>query len=254
MAFTIIFGLVWISFGVYALYSTRQEVARRRRLRATPTSPISQATGGRAAIRGHIEAGEEGLVEAPFSGRQAVWVRATVEQYSAGGANSAGTRTTLASETASHPFSADDNSGETARILPDRAEVILDKQEVADSGHFHDLPPRLDAFLAAHDLSTKGLFGLNKRLLFNEELLAPGDALYALGPSRREPAQPVSDDSGFAHPGQLVMYAGAGADGELILTNKAERQLVSRLAWNRRFILVIWILGIVFTIFMLIVG
>ena len=253
MAFTIIFGLVWISFGVYALYSARSEVARRSRIGATPTSPISQATGGRAAIRGHIEAGEEGLVEAPFSGRQAVWVRATVEQYHSGG-EYPGHWETLASQTASHPFLADDNSGETARIIPDRAEVILDKQEVAESSHPHDLSPHLEAFLAAHDLSTKGLFGLNKRFVFNEELLVPGDALYALGPSRREPPQPASDDSGFAHPGQLVMSAGTGADGELILTNKAAKQLVSRLAWNRRLILLIWIAGFILIIFILIIG
>jgi hypothetical protein len=61
MAFTIIFGLVWILTGGYSVFSARPDLARRRRIRATPTSPISQATGGQAAIRGHIEAGEEGL-------------------------------------------------------------------------------------------------------------------------------------------------------------------------------------------------
>jgi hypothetical protein len=64
---------------------------------------------------------------------------------------------------------------------------------------------------------------------YKEELLAPGDALFALGPSRRDPGPPVSDDAGLAPSSQLVMYADPGAHGELILTNKTEEQLASRL-------------------------
>jgi hypothetical protein len=51
----------------------------------------------------------------------------------------------------------------------------------------------------------------------------------AVGPSRRDPGPPVSDGTGVAPSSQLVMYADPGARGELILTNKAEEQLVSRL-------------------------
>jgi hypothetical protein len=46
----------------------------------------------------------------------------------------------------------------------------------------------------------------------------------------REPGLPASEGSGMAAPGQLVVYADPGAHGELILTNKAEKQLASRLA------------------------
>jgi hypothetical protein len=56
-------------------------------------------------------------------------------------------------------------------------------------------------------LSSKGFFGFNKTLSFYEELLTPGDALYARGPSRREQGKPNSEGSGPAPLGQLVMYA-----------------------------------------------
>jgi hypothetical protein len=64
---------------------------------------------------------------------------------------------------------------------------------------------------------------------FYEELLTPGDALYARGPSRRDHGEPNSEGSGTAPWGQLVMYADTGTGGELILTNKTEKQLASRL-------------------------
>ena len=67
---------------------------------------------------------------------------------------------------------------------------------------------------------------------FYEELLTPGDALYARGPSRRDQGEPNSEGSGFAPSGQLVMYADTGTGGELILTNKTEKQLASRLLRN----------------------
>jgi hypothetical protein len=67
---------------------------------------------------------------------------------------------------------------------------------------------------------------------FYEELLTPGDALYARGPSRREQGRSNSEGSGTAPLGQLVMYASTGAGGELILTNKTEKQLASRLLRN----------------------
>jgi len=81
-------------------------------------------------------------------------------------------------------------------------------------------------------LSSKGFFGFNKTMSFYEELLTPGDALYARGPSRREQGSPDSEGSGTAPLGQLVMYAATGTGGELILTNKTEKQLASRLLRN----------------------
>ncbi len=159
-----------------------------------------------------------------------MWARVTVQQvHSTGGNNPTTTWTTVLEEITSTPFFVDDNPGEMASILPQGANVILDKQSAAKSGDFHDASPGFEAFLQSHDLSSKNFFGFNKTLSCTEELLAPGDALYALGPSRREPGQPASGGSGMAAPSQLVMYAGPGAHGELILTNKAEKQLASRL-------------------------
>ena len=63
-------------------------------------------------------------------------------------------------------------------------------------------------------------FGRRKTMIYIEELLAPGDALYAVGSSRRDPGPPVSDGTGVAPSSQLVLYADPGARGELILTTK----------------------------------
>jgi hypothetical protein len=187
--------------------------------------------GGPVEIKGNIVPSEKGLVEAPLSGRQAVWTRVTVTQFNSGSGTTGGSSTVL-NEVNGRPFFVDDSSGEVARIIPDGANVVLDQQSVGNSGQFHDAPPGFEEFLSARGLSSKSFFGFNKTMSFYEELLTPGDALYARGPSRRDQGGRNSEGSGTAPSGQLVMYADTGTGGELILTNKTEKQLASRLLRN----------------------
>ena len=231
--FLLFLGAALASIGVILALSNLRNVARRKRILATATSPISQAMGGPVEIKGNIVPSEKGLVGAPLSGRQAVWTRVKVEQYRSGsGEGDTGNWTTVLNEVNGLPFFVDDNSGEVARIIPDDANVILDQQSIGNSGQFHDAPPGFEEFLNMRGLSSKGFFGFNKTMSFDEELLAPGDVLYARGSSRRGQGGPDSDGSSTAPSGQLVMYASTGAGGELILTNKTEKQLASRLLRN----------------------
>ena len=49
-----------------------------------PRRPFARRSGGRVEIKGHIAPSEEGLVVAPFSGREVVWARVTVERVTGG--------------------------------------------------------------------------------------------------------------------------------------------------------------------------
>lgn len=51
--------------GVVIVLSNLNNFARRKRILATPTSPVRQAMGGRVEIKGHIAPSEDGLVMAP---------------------------------------------------------------------------------------------------------------------------------------------------------------------------------------------
>ena len=230
--FLLFLGAGLVLVGMSLALSNLRNVARRKRILATATSPISQAMGGPVEIKGNIVPSEKGLVEAPLSGRQAVWTRVTVEQYRSGSDGNPGGSSIILNEVNGRAFFVDDNSGEVARIIPDDANVVLDQQSIGNSGQFHDPPPGFEEFLGMRGLSSKGFFGFNKTMSFYEELLRPGDALYARGPSRREPGRPDNAGSGAAPLGQLVMYAATGTGGELILTNKTEKQLASRLLRN----------------------
>ncbi len=227
----LIFSAVLLVVGMVISLAGLKNYRRRQRIIATPTSPIAQASGlGPVEIKGRIVPGEQGVLQTPFSGRHAVWCRITVLEHRSSGRNSYWA--TILKETDQREFFVDDGSGQMAKILPHGAEVILDAQQVGSSGTFNDASPHLAAFLASRGHSTQSFLGFNKSMRYTEEVLAPNDPLYALGPSRREAGPPVNDGYRMAPSSQLVLAAGQGDAHELILTNKSEEQLVSRLLWG----------------------
>jgi len=224
----LVIGGVLFLIGIIVTVSNLKNFKRRQRIIATPTSPIIQAPGnGVVEIKGRVVPSEQGLLQAPFSGRHAVWCRITVQELRRSGKSSYWH--TILTEVDGRLFLVDDGSGQLARVIPMGANVLLDKQNVASSGTFNDAAPHLEAFLQSRGLKSTSWIGFNKSMRYEEELLVPQDALYALGPSRREPGPPVHDGYRMVPGSQLVMFQGMGPDGELLLTNKTEAQLTSKL-------------------------
>jgi len=228
MALLFIFGGILFVIGLIVTLSNLSNFKRRQRIVAMPTSPIAQAPGnGSVEIKGRIHPSEQGLVQTPFSGRHAVWCRVTVQELRSSGRSSYWH--TVLTEVDGRPFMVEDGSGQLARVLPHGANVILEKHNVATSGTFNDAAPHLEAFLQSRGLKSTSWIGFNKSMRYEEEILGPGDPLFALGPSRREPGPPVHDGYRMVPGSQLVMSQGMGPEGELILTNKTEEQLTSKL-------------------------
>jgi hypothetical protein len=228
MIWLLIIGFITLIVGVSITFTQLKNVRRRRRILATPTSPIAQASGnGPVEIKGRIVPSEQGVLVAPFSGRQAVWVRVIIQEWRQHGRS--GSYVTVVNETDARVFNVDDGSGQHARVVAEGAHMMLDAQQVANSGTFKDASPHLLAFAASRGISTTSWLGLNKGMRFTEELLVPGDSLYALGPSRREAGPPVSDGYRMGPGSQLVLFSGVGEEHELILTNKTEEQITGKL-------------------------
>jgi hypothetical protein len=225
----LVIGAILFLIGGILVLTNLKNWKRRSRILNTPTSPIAQAPGnGLVEIKGRIQPSEQGMVQTPFSGRYAVWCRITVQELRNSGKNSYWH--TILAEVDARPFMVDDGSGQQARVMPNGANVILDKQNIASSGTFNDAPPHLEAFLMSRGKKSTGFFGFNKSMRYEEEVLAPGDPVYALGQSRREAGPPVHDGYRMVPGSQLVMFHAVGnPDGELLLTNKTEAELTNRM-------------------------
>lgn len=225
----VVLGGIGVIVGVVCLFLGLANWRRRQRILATPTSSIAQAPGhGLVEIKGRMSPSERGVFQAPFSGRQAIWCRVTVQELRRSGKSSHWH--TLIREIDGRDFYVDDGSGQYARVEPAGANVVLQAMNVASSGTFNDASAHLEQFLLARGHKSTSWLGFNKSMRYQEELLVPGDTLYALGPSRRVPGPPVRDGYRMTPSNLLVMSTGIGPEAELILTNQTEDQLVGKLA------------------------
>ena len=231
MVILAVFGAIALLLGVSLLLSNRANMRRRARILDTPTSPIAQTPGGGIVeIKGRIVPSELGVVQSPISGAHGVWVRVTVEEKRSSGRSSYWAK--VLEESVGQPFLVDDGSGEFGRVEPHNANVMLDRQNVANSGTFNDAAAHIEAFLASRGLKSTGLLGFNKTMRYAEEVLAPNDVVYALGPARRDPGPPVPTGYRGAGSTQLTLFATHGEIGELIISNKPEHELVSNLHYG----------------------
>jgi hypothetical protein len=67
-----------------ALWFMFRRLGHYRLIADTPTARIRSAPQGYVELIGHVIAGENGMLNAPLSGRPCVWYEYTVEQHSSG--------------------------------------------------------------------------------------------------------------------------------------------------------------------------
>ena len=222
-----VIGGVLLLIGVIVMLANVRNMQRRARIKSTPTSRIAQAAGvGHVEINGTIVPGDNGVFATPLGKRPAVWARVSVQELRRRGKSS--TWVTILKETYDRVFYVDDGSGDRARVHTEGAMMVLDSTLVASSGFMKDLSQEGHEFLTQRGLSSTG-WVFNRTLRFTEEVLAPGEALYALGPSTREGGSAAGGPFRQGPQGLLVLRAGSGFAGELILTNKPETALVSKM-------------------------
>lgn len=246
-------GIAAAWFGGRGVLTAMIDLRRRQRMKAAPTVRISEASGGGIVeIKGRIVASEAGLVGSTVGGRQAVWFQTTVEDVrevitgsstDVGGTSKSTQVVTIWQKTESREFLVDDGSGQLARVKPDHAYVVTkDVQITRDDGD----PLHL---------------GGNR---YVERVLVPGEEIYALGPSVREQGPPVTLGYREATSTQLVMCASdmskamawmpsfavfrkrmsRGGVGELILSNKSERELTDGIRHDFRVSTIVFVVGV----------
>jgi hypothetical protein len=226
-----VIGLILLLIAGITFLTSRKNMRRRARVLNTPTTPIAQSPGGRITeIKGRIVPSERGVVQAPISGRYGVWVRVTVQEQRRSGRNTYWA--TVIDEAIGQPFMVDDGSGEYARVEPQNANVMLDSHNVASSGTFNDAHAHIEAFLQSRGVQSTGFFGFNKQMRFNEEIMAPEEVVYALGPARRDPGPPAQTGYRGGQSTQLTFFAHGPEDGELLISNKPEHEIVSKLHYG----------------------
>ncbi len=205
-----------------------RNMKRRARMLRTATTSISRAKASELAeIKGKVVVGPEGVVRSAVRGRAGVWSRVIVDKWLTQGKSGRWERIYTKKE--HKPFFVDDGSRPMARIEPARANAMLHAATFHVDGLFRGPSAQVAEFLSRVGIFAPSLGEPALRIV--EEVLEANVAIYALGPARREPGPPVIDGYRTAPSDQLVLVGDDGDEGELIVSDRTEAQLMSRLAW-----------------------
>ena len=194
---------------------------RKRLIESIPTSTIRSLALGLVEISGHAQP-EEHLLAAPFSGLPCVFFSYAVEEHIGSGKHSRWE--TIANGTSEQPFFVSDTTGQVL-VMPLGAELILPDERTYRNDWLGELPPTTIAGLNRLGVSTERWIG-NKTLRCRETFLQPEEQVYVLGTAHEHlGATELVENS-------ARLYIGSSRDHEFIISDRSEKDLLSRLRWQ----------------------
>lgn len=194
---------------------------RKRLIQSIPTSTIRSLALGLVEITGAAQP-EKSLLSSPFGGLPCVFYSYAVEERIGSDKN---TRwETIAKGTSDQPFFVSDTTGRVL-VVPFGAELILPDERAHRHNLLGELPPTTVAGLHRLGISADGWMG-SKTLRCRETFILPEEQVYVLG---------TAHEHGGA--GDLIenasrMYIGSSRDHKFIISDRSERELLSRLRWQ----------------------
>jgi Zn-finger nucleic acid-binding protein len=194
---------------------------RKRLIESIPTSTIRSLALGLVEISGQAQP-EEGLLSAPFSGLPCVFYSYAVEERVGSGKNARWE--TMAKGTSEQPFFVSDTTGRVL-VVPLGAELILPDERTSRSNWLGELPPATIAGLNRLGISTERWMG-SKTLRCRESFILPEEQVYVLGTALEHLDARESVEN------LARIYIGSSRDDEFIISDRSEKDLLSRLRWQ----------------------
>ena len=212
---------------------------RKRLIESIPTSTIRSLALGLVEISGTAQP-QEGLLATPFSGLPCVFYSYAVEERISSGKT---TRwETIAKGASEQPFLVSDATGQVL-VVPLGAELILPDERISRSSWLGELPPATIAGLNRLGISTERWIG-SKTLRCRESCILPEEQVYVLGTAQEH----LGASWRTENPSRL--YIGSSQDHEFIISDRSEKELLSRLQWQ---ILGFWVGGLTLAVICLII-
>ena len=194
---------------------------RKRLIESIPTSTIRSLALGLVEISGHAQP-EESLLSSPFSGLPCVFYSYAVEEHVGSGKRARWE--TIAKGTSEQPFYVSDATGR-ALVIPLGAELILPDERTSRSNWLGELSPTTLAGLNRLGISTERWMG-SKTFRCRESFILPEEQVYVLGTAHEQlGAKERAENS-------ARLYIGSSRDHEFIISDRSEKDLLSRLQWQ----------------------
>jgi Zn-finger nucleic acid-binding protein len=194
---------------------------RKRLIESIPTSTIRSLALGLVEINGRAQP-EEHLLSAPFSGLPCVFYSYAVEEQVGSGKRARWE--TIAKGTSEQPFFVSDTTGRVL-VVPLGAELILPDERTFRNDWLGELPPTTIAGLNRLGVSTERWIG-SKTLRCRESFIFQEEQVYVLGTAHEHLGATERAEN------SARLYIGSSRDHEFIISDRCEKDLLSRLRWE----------------------
>ena len=194
---------------------------RKSLIESIPTSPIRSLAVGLVEVSGRAQPGRE-LLRAPFSGLPCVLFSYKVEarRESRNGAR----WETIAKGTSAEPFFVQDQTGKVL-VVPLNAQLILPDNRTIRNNWFGTLPEQTIQGLLKLGIAVDGWFG-EKTIRCSEASILPDETVYVLGTAQEHRGAAESTEN------SARLYIGSSRDHDFIISDRSEKELLSRLRWQ----------------------
>ena len=213
----LIYSFIGLGVGVFLFFKGFGWLKSKRLIENIPTSKIRSIAMGLVEVYGRIVPFVEKLLKSPFTDRNCVYFRFSIQELKSSGKHSRWVTVKKGVEYV--PFYVED---ETGRVLvdPGGSKVELLRDNEFRSGFMRDPPDGVKRFLMKSGLNFESFFGMNRTMRYRESFIEPGDMLYVMG---------TAGDNPFVDEGTVE-----GGAGDIMIRKGQSRFFISPIARRRR--------------------
>ena len=195
---------------------------KKRLIENIPTSKIRSIAMGLVEIFGHVIPIKERILKSPFTDKECVYYKFTIEEYRSSGKNSQWV--TIKKGEQRDLFYLKDDTGKVM-IDPTGATIEARKNFEYQSGLGKDPPEQVIRFLTVNNLAHEGFFGLNKTMRYHETIIIPDDTLYIMGTAGENP---FNKEVTGNHVDSIIIQKGK-YEKQYYISDKSEKQILKNL-------------------------
>ena len=239
----IFWGIFGILVGIFLFIFGLKELKKKRLIENIPTSKIRSLAMGLVEVFGKVVPSKSGILKSPFTKKDCVYYRYTIEEYRKQGKNSRWV--TLRKEEKVRPFYIRDETG-TVLVNPQKKESKLPKGSFGmlvpglnakmdipldtefRSSWGQDPPQKVKDFLSSQNIRYEGiLLKINKKMRYREYFIEPNDQLYVIGTAMDNPY--VEEGSSIQSSEDIMI--GKGKHNKIFyISDKPEKKILKNLS------------------------
>ncbi len=218
------YSIIFLVLGLWLFFYGLKSIKKKRLIENIPTSKIRSLAMGLVEVFGSVMPAEKKILKSPFTNKDCVYYKYTVEEYKSSGKHSSWVMRKKDDERV--PFYIKDDTG---MVLVDpkgaKMDIPIDNEFYSRWGT--DPPEQVKKFLKSQNLKYEGmLLGINRKMRYREYFVEPKDDLYIIGTAKDNPFT----EEGTAKKGMEDVMIGKGKNERIFfISDKQEKTLLTAL-------------------------